>query len=461
MAIHNKLKKKHISKYRSRKTINKNKKHTKHVKHIKYTKNIEHTKFGKVTTMEKEGVLTRESIREQLTKEGYTPTYFLDSCFVLYANESGIFMEDYHINMKKILGLKQHPAVLSNIEKDLKYLKKHNKVYNIAFCLSDYNIPLNFDPTKIRPYIMNYWNTSFYTTDIDKRLFLIKCVIANFLDYNNMKDTFIFHRLYNDISKTYPDIAKKHMKPTFLIKDSEKLKFPKMYIIMPEYTNVSKLIKSNTYIKFASNKKELDDVIEFYKNENIKCDLYASEYILNPILYKTKKTHVLMNYIITYIRGEVKGFMYNEGRIFTAEDPYNTDKPFTIDVHNTFPAGTRNEIFFPKIYDSGYIKTKLDIDDILQQMRKCLHATTSLIKPNRNLLLNNQKNGFLLCGAEFIIDDTGNVFFVGLNHRLHLMFYVRANIPLFMKNMYNWITECVYEPCFNGTDVTNHLTYLK
>jgi len=410
--------------------------------------------------------LLRNKIRNQLIKEGYKPTYYLDSCFIIDAESEkrGVYMNEF-IDSMTSLGIHRDSAINENIKKDYEYLKSIDKVYDSSRCMFDYNIPLNFNPENIKPFLLLHWKNSYMDKIDDRRLFTINCVLSNILNYDKLVNILFFHKLYDNMMEKYPIIAKKHMKPTFLITEKHKFKFPKMYILMVANNKIYvSFYKKIIFTRFVSNKQELEESIKLYKENDFELtDILATEYILNPVLYKKKKTHILMHYLISYINGEVNSFMYHdEGRIFTAEEEYNTEKPFHTDVHNSYPGGTRREVFFPSEVnnENNTIKPKLDINSVISQMQTCLCAVTSLLKPSKEFLYDNQKHGYMSGSAEFIIDDTGNVFLVGINQVLHLMFYTPSSSHTIIDKLYRWFHECVYEPCFAGTDAKKHKTYL-
>jgi hypothetical protein len=409
-----------------------------------------------------------------LIKEGYKSTFYLESCFLVDAQKEtrAVYMNAFYDSMTS-LGIHKDLAIHENIKKDFEYLKSKKTFYDNERCMLDYNIPLNFNPKNIRPFVLLYWNTTYFSQILDKRLFTIKCVISNILNYEKLANILFFNNLYDKMMEKYPLITKKHMKPTFLLTETDKFKFPKMYMLMIANDKINlPFPKQIMFIKFVSNKKELDDAIKFYTDDATKFytdlnvqlkDILATEYILNPVLYKKKKIHILMNYLVSYINGEINSFMYHdEARIFTAEEEYNTEKPFHTDVHNSYPAGTRREVFFPNEVNNkdNTITPKLSIDSVISQMRTCLGAVTSLIKPSQTLLFDNQKNGYMSGSADFIIDNTGNVYLVGINKRLNLIFYTPSSSHTIIDKMYRWQHECIFEPCFAGIDAKQHKTYL-
>jgi hypothetical protein len=217
---------------------------------------------------------------------------------------------------------------------------------------------------------------------------------------------------------------------------------------------------------FISNKTEYDKIIEFYNENNYDNKIIASEYIMNPLLFKGKKCHIRMNYLITVVNNKVRCFLSEYGRVFTAVDKYNTTElPFTRDVHLSTAVQTRSDLIFPDVFNDDKINlnVKVDTDDIMKQTRECMKIATSLIdksNPTKFINLKIQDNGYHLCGVEFLVDDTGNVFLLEINKPHGLKFHNLNECKFYTNYLYDWIADCVFYPLFKGTNPTKHVTYV-
>jgi hypothetical protein len=259
------------------------------------------------------------------------------------------------------------------------------------------------------------------------------------------------------------------MTESFYINKIDKYKFPKIYILRPI------LGSSGEEIFYISSHDELVKAIEYYNTHNafFKRDkvyhtykVLASEYIMNPLLYKNKKFQLRMYYIVSIINGVLRSFLLDSGIFVTAKKSFNTNLPFTKDVHDTHFKSTTGDIFFPEDFNDSNLNVKgLNASDILEQIRTILTAITSVTifetKKIRNLLYDNQTNGYNIYGVDFMIDDTGRVILIEINKTPGISFNNSKNTSIFCKKLFDWIAECVLEPCFKGTDATKHSTYLK
>jgi glutathione synthase/RimK-type ligase-like ATP-grasp enzyme len=93
-------------------------------------------------------------------------------------------------------------------------------------------------------------------------------------------------------------------------------------------------------------------------------------------------------------------------------------------------------------------------------MRLILSAVSSICSENTDVLYENQKNGFLICGVDFMIDDTGTVFLIEINQTPGIISREHENSVIFCNKLFDWLNECVLEPFFKGTDASASSTYL-
>jgi len=399
------------------------------------------------------------SLKRTLKKTEYTDTYYIDACY----NVDDVYDLTTLISNLKKLGLTEDSATKIIEDSNEDFLKVNKIALKKEECYQDYkNLPNLSIISQMRPkFIFNHIHS------MDKRFYKTKCLLSNILNYEKFT-TLKKHEVYFYMRDYYPEIMKKHMKPTFYISDYS-YNFPKVYILRPF------LGSSGSEILYISSEAELIKAIKFYNSHNnfFKRDKWyhnyrviATEYIMNPLLYKTKKFHLRMYYIISVINGVLSSFFFDIGKMLTAAKPFNTRKPFSKDVHDTHLKSTNSDLIFPVDFKCSDLNVKsVTSSDILAQMRLILSAVTTItIKETSNinkLLYDNQENGYNLFGVDFMIDDTGTVFLIEINITPGMEFISNSEASIFSKKIFNWISECVLEPCFKGTDASKHPTYLQ
>jgi hypothetical protein len=264
------------------------------------------------------------------------------------------------------------------------------------------------------------------------------------------------------------------MAKTFYINEINNYKFPKMYILRP--------IKSfgGKDILYISNKEELDKAIEYYNTNTVifygkkdkdihGSNVIASHYIMNPLLYKNKKFQIRMHYLLTYVNNEFNTFLIDTGIIVTALKDYNIKKPFLSEVHDTHFKYTKTDILFPDDVKHNDFNKNIDSIDIIKQMRTILKYTTKILTKTltinkETLLYDNQENGYLLTGVDFMIDDNGNVFLIEINRFPSIGFNTSKYGNNMLSIIYKLINDIVLEPLFNknitNEDIQKHPYYL-
>jgi len=315
---------------------------------------------------------------------------------------------------------------------------------------------------------------------VDKRFNNIKSNLRNILNDDKLKCIDNKSTLYKNMMIECKTIANKHLALTFPINDYSKYEFDghRYYILRPVDSFAGK------DIFYISSRKELDNAITFYnKNTNYRSDTYgnnviASNYIINPLLFKGYKFHLRMYYLISYIDNVFNSFFLEEGDILTADKPYNTDKPFTKEVHDTHQTSSNDDYFFPKDLNTNTISDNpmnpmnpmnpIDNNDLLKQMREIMKCASRIIKNNTSTkwLYSEQNNGFIIAGADFMVDaTTGNVILLEINSKPGFGYNKRLNDITFSKQFYEWINKTILEPTYKYKDQINysrkHKTYLE
>ena len=297
--------------------------------------------------------------------------------------------------------------------------------------------------------------------------------MINVINISKIKSISDKNALYNNMRQYCPEICSKHMANTFKINEFDKYKGLDTSNTTSDTTSYYILRPIDSFsgkdILYISNKTELTDAIEYYKKtKNYKNIIYgndviASEYIINPLLFKGYKFHLRTYYLISYINGEFNSFFYNNyGKILIAGNPYNIIKPFTKDVHDTHVKYTFEDNSFPKDFNENTIgKNYVSPKHIIKQMQDILKSVSLILKKTKGeWLYENQQHGFKILGIDFMIDTNGNVFLIECNISPGFNYSNSANSHNFSQNIFKWINNIIFEPYYKKTDARKHNTYL-
>ena len=167
-----------------------------------------------------------------------------------------------------------------------------------------------------------------------------------------------------------------------------------------------------------------------------------------------------MYYLLTYVNNHFNTFFINTGEIITSLNDYNTDKPFLHEVHDTHFKYTKEDITFPDDIKTGDFNKNIDASDIIKQMQTILKYTTKVLTKvipinKQTLLYDNQENGYLLTGVDFMIDDNGRVFLIEINRLPGLGSNTEIAGRKMLDAIYKLYNEVILEPLFNkDKDIT-------
>ena len=244
-----------------------------------------------------------------------------------------------------------------------------------------------------------------------KKIFGIKSNLLSFFwsddSYKKGKDVVVNkYLLYKNMKKQFPEIAEKHMAKTFnILKKDLKIK-DGVYIIRP----VSKSVGFGEAIEYVSNKKEFDNVVNKYKNNNKYKKIIASEYIQPLLLYNKKKIHIRVHMLFLNNHGKITWSTNLHGRIMYAKKEFIYSDYHDLEIHDTHGKSTFHNIFFPEEFNYG----KENTEKVLLQMEMILSKVAEIIKPYLKCFTESN-NCFEVFGIDFMIKDDFTVILIEIN----------------------------------------------
>lgn len=256
---------------------------------------------------------------------------------------------------------------------------------------------------------------------LDKNLlsFKIKSTLKNII---NEEDKQVSHKwiLYRDLSKKYPGL----MPETELLSSNYKLKKDGIYILRPAES------RKGIGIYIIKNQKELENKQKIYddpnrlfnlnkaKNEDKKLfgalkvkykkdnSVIISKFIEDAMLFKRKRFHVRMYYMITIINNKVKTYLFKFGKLMTAKDNFNKNKLANKPIYDTHLGTTDDDYIFPTVLKNGnnYYNQMVDI---LTKVSKVFEKSFKCYPESKSCLT--------ILGSDFMITDKGKVLLIEIN----------------------------------------------
>ena len=397
-------------------------------------------------------------INSKQTKKHY---YFITGCKVeklKYLDDT--ILENYLKKLKCITD----KTIKELDNHDKKLAKKHSIKYEELCQYSNKIKPYEYDNQKI---LKNIKADLFFYNDkskfLNKRLYPFNKYLLNVLniDFANITDK---DKLYNNISKIAPEEVNKYFIKTFYINELKNYIFPGWYILRP----INSLYGLN--IKYIYNRKELNEAIQFYNTTKNHIDkiygneVIASSYITDLLLFRGKKMHLRMYYMISCLDGVISFFLLDNGKILTASEPFDMEHPFTKKKHDTHVESTGadftikrdfttenigieiNDKILDKIYKNCKYMCKLLSKMILNEISNGNHRNNSK-KLKSNILFDHQQNGYHLCGLDVFITKDLQPVLIECNTNAIGMSSLSPEFNIHISKMiYGWINAVILEP---------------
>jgi len=376
----------------------------------------------------------------------------------------------------ELLGLVPDYKAMNYVEQQYKLIAAKNKLSKKQFCDSyDKHLLVKVPPGLVTADVFFYHINS---TLLDKPFYKYDTFLSNVIniDYSNLDKGHLFLNIvkYNSRSKS----TLKYFIDTFTFSRKEQFEFPGNYILRP----ISGFGGSG--ILYVHNSKDLDKAIAYYaaqKDSKGKFkyntrDIIVSKIITDLLLFKGRKFHLRMYYMVAILEGEVSCFLLDFGKIITAKEPYNLDIPFRKEVHDTHLGSTDDDYFFPSdltlknissLRKDNYSENEFDTNTILKGIREIGKGISNIFvglsKGNPNsLLYENQQNGYHIYGLDILVRDNLEPVLVECNNQPGFTSIDNKNLS---DILYRWINETVLEPLFKypGKATSNarkHKTYI-
>jgi len=380
------------------------------------------------------------------------------------------YSDDYDLNYKyleehlKKLNIKPDNNAMDIIKiLDLEEFNKKNKKID-TYC--DYSNIINLPKFNKHIFSADVFFLSIINNIVNKRFYDFPKYLLNIFNLNSIKNIINKNNIIQEINKINPIIVKNYVAKTFIINDKHYYEFPNWYILRPIDSF------SGEGIKYINNSEDLNKAIEYYnKTKNYKNIKYgnnviASEYISNPLLFKSKKFHLRLYYIISLINNTFNTFLWDIGKIMTAEKSFDMNIPFTKDKHDTHLKSTDNDYFYPKDFNKNLNK-KINIKDnnlIFNKIKLICKAISQIIEKSKNkLLYPNEKNMYYLFGLDIMVKDNLEPVFIELNEQPGLNCLNNIKCDVFSKEYFQWINDIILEPLFRYKDpmiARKHHTYI-
>ena len=367
------------------------------------------------------------------------------------------------------------------VEDQYTTLAAKNKLSKIQFCRSvDWRLQFR-RPDRVTADVFFYHINNI---NLDKLFYNYNKFLSNVIniDYSNLDKGLLYDNIlkYNSRSR---QINKNHFIKTFTLAlvGEDKFVFPDNHYILRPISGFG-----GSGILYVHNSEDLDKAITYYETEKDwrgrpynPRDIIVSKIITDLLLFKRRKFHLRMYYMVAILEGEVSCFLLDFGKIITAKDSYNLDIPFKKEVHDTHLGSTDDDYFFPSdltlknissLEKDSYSQADFDTNTISEGIREIAKGISNIVVgtskgKQKSLLFENQQNGYYIYGLDILVKDNLEPVLVECNNQVGFSFHTEENRKELSEIIYGWVNETILEPLFNypGKATSNarkHKTYI-
>ena len=176
------------------------------------------------------------------------------------------------------------------------------------------------------------------------------------------------------------------------------------------------------------------------------------------------KFHFRTYFIPSIINGIFKVYYLDICRIYTAKLPYRAKNYYNTNIHDTHLKSTKADFFFTKskyyfrqnnidIFHNDLNKQNIGIEinynNIWQQIEEILHNISIILSKDVSLFDNN-KNGYYIFSADYMITQEQQVILLEVNHQTGINFRNETIKLEFDKHLFKLIDETIIEPSITG-----------
>jgi hypothetical protein len=166
-----------------------------------------------------------------------------------------------------------------------------------------------------------------------------------------------------------------------------------------------------------------------------------SKYIKNPLLINGKKFHIrmILMYFINNKKGTTRGFLFNDGVIFSAKKKYINGEYSDKEIHDSHRI-KGEEITFPNEFQKLFGKEKKDI--VVSDIVKIANVIFKILKNNDAKCFPLNENCFHLFGMDIMVDEKFNTKLIECNSKIGLSGY--PNIKQYFRNIIDIVVGDLY-----------------
>jgi hypothetical protein len=211
--------------------------------------------------------------------------------------------------------------------------------------------------------------------------------------------------------------------------------------------------KDIIYITDSRTMNKAKELLNNYDN------VLISQYIRNPILFKGKKFHLRIYFLITWFDSVIKTYLFDEAFIWTAKKKFILDKFHDKDIHDTHYDTTEGDPIFPHDFTSenmGCNITPEIIKNIFDKIKNIMAKVSRLLIEGETRIkqFSNLKNSFQVEGCDIMITDNFQPILIECNSKAGFSNKTIMTEDI-QRNYFKFIDRNVLAPLFDSSGYKN------
>ena len=278
--------------------------------------------------------------------------------------------------------------------------------------------------------------------------------LANMLD--NLNHISEKNALYMKLKARFPSEYLNFLAKSFTL--TLNTKYSNSEILIAKPINLLSFLQRNIrYNAFSGT-----DIIVIDSNEKMEeakkllkkyDNVLISNYITNPLLFKTRKFHFRSVFIISLIHDTYNAYFLDTSRILTAKLPFKLEDFSNKDIHDSHVKGTDADYYFPQDFTTenmGITITPEIINTLQMKIRNIMKKIAIIAIDEEKApikLFSNHKNGFNIFGSDIMITHDLNPILLECNDDPG--FSPRnPEKTFFDEQFFNLIEDVILQPAF-------------
>ena len=278
--------------------------------------------------------------------------------------------------------------------------------------------------------------------------------LANMLDnLNHIDDK---NNLYTKLKARFPNEYLNFLAKSFTL--TQNTKYLKGEILIAKPINLLSFLQRNMKISAYSG----TDIIVIDKNEKMEeakkllkkyDNVLISTYITNPLLFRSRKFHFRVVFIISLIHDTYNAYSLDTMRIITAKLPFKLEDFSNKGIHDSHLEGTDADYYFPQDFTTenmGITITPEIINTLQLKIRDIMKKIAIIAIDEEKTpikLFSNHKNGFYIFGADIMITQDLNPILLECNRNPGFT-PLTPEKTFFDEQFFNLIEDVILQPAF-------------